>query len=222
MKFKNMDCALTYEIAEEITGGFSRPSKMPCPAFSLSAFRCITGEKLRKIPNSVCSICYATRGNFRFPVVKNAMERRFQGLRHPRWPEAMAFLIKCEGNAFFRWHDSGDIQSVEHLQQIVKVCTLTPSVSHWLPTREVGILGEYINNGFKIPDNLTIRISAYMVDAPAPKTIAEKFGCVSSVVTTTPEKVSAKVCPSSKQGNKCLDCRACWDRREEVIAYVAH
>jgi hypothetical protein len=222
MNHKFLDCPLDDKNSKEITGGFSRPSKMPCPAFSISAFRCKTGEKLRAIPGSTCEICYATRNTYLYPNTKNAMERRYQGLSHPRWAEAMAFLIKCEGNAFFRWHDSGDIQSVEHLQKIVKVCTLTPSVSHWLPTREVGILGEYLNKGFRIPENLTIRLSAFMVDAPPPKVLAEKFGCVSSVVTTTPDKVEAKVCPSNKQGNKCLDCRACWDKAEKVVAYVAH
>ena len=40
--------------AKEITGGLSKPSKMPGPAYNLPAVACITGAKLakdRKIPN---------------------------------------------------------------------------------------------------------------------------------------------------------------------------
>lgn len=213
---------MTPALAEQITGGLSKPSKMPCPSFSIPARRCITGGKLHDVPDSICESCYALRGNYNFPVVRNAMERRFKGLNHPQWVEAMVFLIEWKGNRFFRWHDSGDIQSVEHLQNIVKVCTLTPAVSHWLPTREVGILGEYKRQGGTFPDNLTLRLSAFMVDQPAPKTLAEKFGCVSSVVVNDETSTLGKICPAFKQGGKCLTCRACWDKGEEVVAYVAH
>ena len=45
--------------AKEITGGLSKPSKMPGPAFNLPASRCITGAKLVNIPGSVCHGCSA-------------------------------------------------------------------------------------------------------------------------------------------------------------------
>ena len=48
--------------AREITGGLSKPSKMPGPAHNLPAAACTTGAKLAKIPGSVCSGCYALKG----------------------------------------------------------------------------------------------------------------------------------------------------------------
>jgi hypothetical protein len=39
--------------AIQITGGLSKPSKMPGPAHNLPAQRCITGAKLVKVPGSV-------------------------------------------------------------------------------------------------------------------------------------------------------------------------
>ena len=37
---------------------------------------------------------------------------------------------------YFRWHDSGDVQDLDHLRRIYEVCKLTPDVQHWMPTRE--------------------------------------------------------------------------------------
>ena len=34
--------------AKKITGGLSKPSKMPGPAYNLPAYKCITGAKLAK------------------------------------------------------------------------------------------------------------------------------------------------------------------------------
>jgi hypothetical protein len=44
---------------EKIVGGLSKPSKMPGPAYNLPAYKCITGQKLAKVPGSVCHGCYA-------------------------------------------------------------------------------------------------------------------------------------------------------------------
>ena len=121
--------------ARAITGGLSDPGKMPGYAYSLPAQACITGSKLVKIPGTVCYGCYALKGNYkRFPSVRLALAKRLQALPHPRWVDAMVTLIY--GEEVFRWHDSGDLQSVQHLKNIFEVCSRTPSTWHWLPTRE--------------------------------------------------------------------------------------
>ena len=52
--------------AIEITGGLSKPNKMPGPSINLPATQCITGAKLVKVKGSTCSGCYALKGRFRF------------------------------------------------------------------------------------------------------------------------------------------------------------
>ena len=79
--------------AKEITGGLSAPSKMPGYAYNLPAWECVTGVKLQAIEGSVCSGCYAMKGRYRFPNVKDALNRRLNSLTHPQWVEAMSFLI---------------------------------------------------------------------------------------------------------------------------------
>ena len=64
--------------ANKITGGLSKPSKMPGPAYNLPAAACITGAKLVKIPGSVCAGCYALKGRYRFKNVQDALQRRLQ------------------------------------------------------------------------------------------------------------------------------------------------
>jgi hypothetical protein len=53
----------------------------------------------------------------------------------------------------FRWHDSGDVQDVDHLEKIFEVCRLTPSKRHWMPTREAWIK-DHMQDA---PANLVVR-----------------------------------------------------------------
>ena len=125
--------------AQAITHTLSKPGKMPGFAYSTPAHECKTGTKLRAIPNSVCANCYAyERGRYRFQNVKDAQYKRFRSLTHPLWVKAMAAQINSKKVKHFRWHDSGDVQNLDHLNKIYEVCRLTPSVKHWMPTREHG------------------------------------------------------------------------------------
>ena len=104
--------------ALQITHTLSSPSKMPCFGYSIPASRCITGGKLRKVKNSICSFCYALKGRYVFPNVLTAMEKRYQSLTHPQWVDAMTALISSKRKKdYFRWHDSGDLQGLTHLEQ---------------------------------------------------------------------------------------------------------
>ena len=196
--------------AKAITGGLPYTTKMPGPSDNTPASRCITGAKLRLVPGSVCSSCYALKGNYkRFPKVEEALERRFKSLGHGSWIEAMAALIKK--HKFFRWHDAGDIQSAKHLQNIFEVCKLTPGTKHWMPTREAQFLKALDPD--TIPTNLIIRMSSHMIDQPP-----VKFWPWTSTVTSGHDAS----CPAPKQGNKCGDCRACWDRSVPSVSYGKH
>ena len=194
--------------AKEIPGGLSKPSKMPGPCFNLPASRCITGAKLVKIPGSVCAGCYALKGRYRFGNVQKALERRRQALTSPQWVEAMVVLVS--ENEFFRWHDSGDLQSLEHLKNIFEVCRRTPNTRHWLPTREAQILKQVQPED--VPKNLIIRFSSHMIDQGPVKA----WPWTSTVVTQD------KTCPAAEQDNTCGSCRACWNRDVKNIAYGKH
>jgi hypothetical protein len=148
------------------------------------------------------------RGRYRFNNVIDAQYKRFKSLTHPLWVEAMAAQINSKKVKYFRWHDSGDVQNLDHLNKIFEVCKLTPDVKHWLPTREAWTKDHLAS----CPDNLIIRFSATMIDQEAPAS----WPHTSTVVT------SGRTCPAPEQGNKCKDCRACWDKDVKNIAYGEH
>ena len=111
--------------AIKITDSFTKTSKMPGLSYSLPAWECKTGSKLRKIKNSVCSMCYALKGNYtRYKAIKAAQYRRLDATKDPRWVDAMAAVIKRQ--KWFRWHDAGDVQDQQHLNKIFEICRLTP------------------------------------------------------------------------------------------------
>jgi hypothetical protein len=196
--------------ASKITGGLSAPGKMPEGSYNLPAVACITGAKLREIPGTPCYGCYAFKGRYNFPNVKDALSRRLESLTHPDWVEAMVTLV--QGKKHFRWHDSGDLQSVDHLKKIFEVCNRTPDTMHWLPTQE----RQYLPlQGSSIPKNLIIRLSNAKNDTKPGNAWTHW-----STVVTKPR--AGHVCPAPEQGNNCGSCRACWNKDVKEIQYRIH
>ena len=199
--------------AKKITGSMTRTSKMPGLSYSLPAWECQVGAKLRAVKGSVCSGCYALKGNYtRYPAIKAAQYYRLQSLKDPQWIPAMVTQIKRQ--KYFRWHDAGDLQSVQHLKNIMEVCKLTPGTKHWLPTREVKytrLMDPAID-----PSNLKITISDHMIDQ---ETHMKSWPFTSGVTTA-----DDATCPAPKQLDKngqphCKDCRACWDKDVARVVY---
>ena len=197
--------------AVKITGSMTRTSKMPGLSYSLPAWECQVGAKLRKVKGSVCSGCYALKGNYtRYPAIKAAQYYRLQSLRHPKWIPAMVAQIKRQ--KYFRWHDAGDLQGVWHLKNIMEVCLQTPSTKHWLPTREVKYTS--LMDPAIVPTNLKIIISDHMID--------QERGVLSWPYTSGVTTNGDATCPAPSQGGKCGSCRACWDRGVTRVVYGKH
>ena len=191
-----------------IVGGLSKPGKMPGWSIGIPAKECKTGAKLQKVPGSVCFDCYAMKGCYVFKVVQDAQYRRLKAIYTAPWVQAMAHLINSKKPDVFRWHDSGDVQDLEHLNKIYVVCRLTPGKRHWMPTREAWIK-DHLD---RAPANLVIRFSAPMVDQAAPAS----WPHTSTVVT------AQATCPAPHQGNECKDCRNCWNKEIKNISYGQH
>lgn len=206
--------------AKAIVHSLGKPSKMPGYAWGIPAERCVTGRHLRKIPGSVCYHCYAFKGRYTFNAAQRALHLRLKGLGHPEWVDAMVYLLgtkRVRQHGYFRWFDSGDLQSQAHLGKICEVVRRTPWLKHWMPTREYAFVRKYIEAGGVIPKNLTLRLSAALIDGAPPS----HWKWTSGVRGKTGKKVRRE-CPSHQQNNKCGDCRACWDKRVPHISYRFH
>lgn len=208
--------------AKSVTHSLSNPSKMPCYGYSIPASACKVGAKLREVEGSVCEGCYAHKGHYRRGNVQDCLEKRMASLDDPRWVLAMAVHQTHRCEAYFRWHDAGDIQSVRHLAMICAVVRLTPHITHWLPTRERGIIRRFLNAGGEIPANLTIRLSAAMVDQKAPSLGSLYDAGVRASTVHREAEPHGHACPAREQGGRCLGCRACWSRDVDSVSYHYH
>ncbi|HEX6826118.1 MAG TPA: hypothetical protein VF077_07350 [Nitrospiraceae bacterium] len=219
---------MTLKAARAATGDIGFPSKMPGTSYGIPAQACITGGKLAQIPGSVCYGCYALKGNYLYPSVQIAQSRRLAAINDPLWVKGMVNIINHAqrtgkgrngpiAKGYHRWHDSGDTQSEKHIGKICEVARLTPKVKHWLPTRELAMLLRFIANGGVVPPNLTIRVSATMIDGPA----TTKWEHTSGVhYAAMPPK--DQICPAPTQDGRCGPCRKCWDKSVPHVSYHKH
>ena len=225
----------TLKAAEKYVGGLSRPSKMPGYSYGLSAKQCKTGSKYAKKEGTICSKCYALKGHYVFPVAVQAHSRRLESLDKPYWVHAMAAVINgkylnyvkkplARDCSVFRWHDSGDIQNLQHLLKIVSVVRHTPKVTHWLPTKELGIVREFLQLKHKVPKNLIIRLSTVKIGDSVPEVWKREFGNTPGIAYSAVGSKTDSTCVAYTQGGKCLDCRNCWSREEQhkVVSYPLH
>ena len=219
----------------------SKPKKMPGDSFNISAFGCVTGQKLAKIKGSVCFDCYAMKGAYPWPVVQNAMQARLDFLDSANFAVDMAALLNKSRKDTMRWFDSGDVRSVAPCLKIIAVCRLTPNKKHWIPTKERKFWQEALKIE-ALPDNAVVRYSATMIDDTPP----EDWEHSSAVITgyTAPvgkmceayrtkkngEMISHdeyKTAKKEKQLGKidlgyCGNCRACWSRDVKTVSYPKH
>jgi hypothetical protein len=207
---------LSAKLATAIAGTLGKPSKMPGLSYGISAKLCNVGAKLAKVPGSVCAGCYALKANYQYPSVRQAHEKRAAGLSSVSWADSMIKLIGRSGETYFRWHDSGDIQNFQHLLDIVRIADALPGVRFWVPTREKKLVRQYLDAFGAFPENLCVRLSAAMIDSEAPAGFEN-----TSTVHAGRDPVGF-ACKAPTQGNKCDECRACWDKSIKNISYRVH
>lgn len=224
--------------AEALTGGLGDPSKMPGRSWGIPASLCRRGGKLAEKEGTICFFCYARKGRYAFPVVQQALQRRYDlwaEHREGAWKEAMVTLIRsqCKRMPYLRWFDSGDLQGAEMLRDIVEVCLAVPEVHFWMSSREMRTVFDWKKAGGEVPENLVIRLSADKVGG-APTALWPNVSCVEGSSGHAYAKAARKLawypkgdnnnwfCPAPHQDNKCGECRACWDKDVVSVIYKQH
>lgn len=216
-----VDAIRTLDDAIAVAHTLSRPTKMPWFSYNLPAATCRIGGKLAQQENTVCSKCYALKNRYLFSAVQNAMWLRFFAINHPLWVDAMVFQLRhyerrSRGitTKYFRWHDSGDIQSLGHLEKITKICEATPNIHHWLPTRELKLVKAFLDRHQAFPHNLVVRMSVHHIGkAPARRNHTLP-------VSTVGVDGFGTQCDAYSRDGKCGPCRACWTPAD--INYPLH
>lgn len=209
--------------AQKIVGRLSDTTKMPGFSYSLPSSSCKMGNKLKKIEGSVCSKCYAHKGNYCYPMIQACLQRRLKSITNPLWAIAMSTLIeyRCKTVPYFRFHDSGDLQSVDHLLNIVTIASNLPKVKFWLPTKEYKMV-DTASKLVSIPKNLVIRRSLYMInDRQENMAHANALVVVKDKIRDERYK-GVHVCQATLHRHPCGKCRACWKNDIAEVAYIKH
>lgn len=167
----------------------------------------------------MCEKCYTKRNNYLWPAVQARMQRRYEIWRDMdpmEWIHKFSLVLNHKkAGDYFRWFDSGDLQSVDMLWQINTIAYLTPWMKHWLPTKEAQMVHDFLREKGGFADNLTLRVSLPMFEDKRPVKYDPR------ILTASSSKVSWD-CPAHTQGNKCGDCRKCWDKSILHVTYRRH
>lgn len=219
----------------------SKPSKMKITdkrvgCWSLEARKSCPGSK--KPDGSiveVCQSCYATKGMYRFPVVKKARQTNRNDYKKDDWVDRM--VKEVSKYDYFRWFDSGDIETPELAVKITQVINKTKNTQHWLPTRsdKIPAISNKIHNPNTNKDGKYYGFSCVSAPNVAVRPSADNIGLnnkersgVNSYVIRDTDLFEAKrqgifVCPvtTSKARTSCDTCTMCYDSSKKV-AYLIH
>lgn len=216
--------------AQAVCGSLTQTSKMPCKSSSLPTEACITGSHMATMPGSICASCYADKGFYKMyaNTIKPAQFARLDAVWQAMesadnaalWVSGMVSLIGAD--QYFRWHDSGDLQGLSHLELIAAVCEATPGCTHWLPTREYSTVKDYIAKHGSLPANLIVRLSAMYPDEPVkiPASLSGVAGITASNVHSAGKSFVGERCSAPDNNGACGSCRACWTMA--VVSYELH
>jgi hypothetical protein len=156
-------------------------------------------------------------------MVQNALEKRYWrwSSNREKWTNAMIYIMHNKkhiiNTGFFRWFDSGDIQGEAMLSDMNTIAWSSPHIRFWLPTKEYKLVKDFSHEN-DIAPNLIIRVSNPLINSSA----VNMYKHISTVYSKDMlENSEGYICPSSKQGNKCGECRMCWSDKHEV-SYIAH
>jgi len=145
-----------------------------------------------------------------------AQQRRLSATDDPQWVEAM--VSSLDDNRWFRWFDSGDLQSADMLLKIFEVARRTPWCNHWVATRERSFVREALAQE-AVPENLVLRVSATWPDVPVRKMYLDGVQYANVHKNEAPD---GHRCAAPDNGGECGDCRVCWGKDMEVVSYGLH
>ena len=223
------------DVIKDVEIKFSTTEKMPWISWDLPARQCKTGSKLVRVKGSICHGCYALKGRYLFGNKKKADDVRIGQLEDlSSWKNSFILALskkykdmRDKSKAYFRWFTSGDLQSLDMLVAMNEIALALPEIKFWLPTKEHGMIRDFKAIHGKFADNFTVRPSMFMVNQLPSKGL----GLPTSTVISTPVNADDKhenICPASLRSFNgeakvnCDDCRKCWDKNVQNVAYIYH
>jgi len=208
----------------------SAPSKMGhIPSWSLQAGTTCPGATCPSTGETkpACKSCYAPKGNYKYPSVKNLRSHNQKDWKRKDWEADMIGIISDYGR--FRWFDSGDMYSPQLINKIINIAKKTPRTQHWIPTMSHNVpkFAPLIDK-LAAMKNVTLRRSSGQVDGSIREgegsTIIDKKTALKMFAGEIPVPKGAKLCPVGLEPGrkKCETCRICYDKKVKSVIYAKH
>lgn len=175
--------------------------------------------------NAPCKhLCYATRGNFTFPKVKESHIYNlacFINDSKQYFKDIYDFLTTgLTIYKYFRFHSSGDIPNREYFLGMINLASACKHTKFLAFTKKFEIVNEYLSSGGKIPKNLSVVFSAwdknFKIDNPFNLPVTYVNFKNSELNPVIPK--NAAPC-----GGKCYNCQKCWHLKSgQSVVFTQH
>lgn len=187
------------------------------------------GDKIPSLnlPTTVCRAdapckkgCYAKKGNWLFPNVQNSLNNNLQEYLkdHKNFFNQVINFINNDDVVykFFRWFSSGDIVDYNFFKGMVQVAKTCKQTNFLCFTKKFSIVNQWLNEGHKIPKNLTIVFSGWNKGFE----VENPYNLPVTYVWFKDESQNANIseyaipCTGS-----CRNCKACWNLKKGQQVY---
>ena len=149
-------------------------------------------------------------------------------MRHD--PDKLRKAIKeyCDKNIvkYFRFHTSGELESLQQFFIYCKICLENPDVIFYIYTKAFDILEKYLNLGEEFPNNLVINLSEWHGNTEGlPQGILSRCNIFSYDDGESEFAASLPHCPAvDKKGHDtgvtCAQCRRCMKKGNKTSVYA--
>lgn len=171
--------------------------------------------------------CYCMKGTQQFANVLAAYTRnlRIYNTDAADFWHQVEYKIKHNPAPLFRFFDAGDIPSYEFFCGMVEIAKKLPDIKFLSYTKQYDFVNTWMDNNGELPENLTIRFSAWDKNwnVPNPHNLPVAYVDFkdSSMNPVFPESVSG--CPNQKDKTiTCSVCRKCWNKNVHAVKFIQH
>lgn len=168
-------------------------------------------------------LCYATRGNFCYPKVKESHMNNlacYVSNKDKYFDDIIAYLNGLVSYRFFRWHSSGDMVDYDYLLGMVRVAKKCKSVKFLCFTKKFELVNQFLATGEKLPKNLHIVFSAWDKDFKVVNPYNLPVTYVNFKDTSKNPDIPELAIPCT---GDCPNCLACWSLKNgQAVVFHQH
>lgn len=152
-------------------------------------------------------------------VRKNARDNFFAFLRWPEWveEELNKYFSELTAPRLFRIHVGGDFFSVCYLNMWIRIAKKHPNTSFLAFTKQFDVLTQVLRSGIKIPENLSIVLSAWP-GMEIPQFLKAQFP-VAWMQDGTENRIPENAVECH---DNCAQCGKCWAMDGKDVVFNKH